>query len=225
MVPTIRTTCTAVVIVALVFAGACRDGDSATGSPATTVATATTTETSPPTDSAPPSTSVPPTTEAAGPTGSGCDRFPPDGEGSLDALAREPMGTAIAHVPRLSALVAALDAAGLLEALDGPGPLTLFAPVNPAFEGIPAAELDALLTDSAALNSVLLYHAVAGARLSRADLAEAGEETTIEGHRLTFAERGRRLTINGGHATVICADVATANGTIHLIDAVLMPPG
>jgi uncharacterized surface protein with fasciclin (FAS1) repeats len=167
---------------------------------------------------------VPPTTEAAGPTGPGCERFPPDGEGSLDALAREPMGTAMANVPRLSALVAAIDAAGLLEALDGPGPLTLFAPVNAAFGAIPEAELDALLTDSVALNSVLLYHAVADASLSRADLAEAGEETSIEGHPLTFAERGRRLTINDDQATVICADIATANGTIHLIDTVLMPP-
>jgi uncharacterized surface protein with fasciclin (FAS1) repeats len=212
------------VIVALILAGACSDDDSPSDSPATTVAIATTTETSPPTTSPPPSTSVPPTTEAAGPTGPGCDRFPPDGAGSLAALADEPMGTAMANVPRLSALVAAVEAAGLLEALNGPGPLTLFAPVNAAFGAIPAVELDALLTDSAALNSVLLYHAVADDRLSRADLAEAGEATSIEGQPLTFAERGRLLTINGGEATVICADVATANGTIHLIDAVLMPP-
>jgi uncharacterized surface protein with fasciclin (FAS1) repeats len=211
------------VIVALILSGACSDDDSPSGSPATTVATATT-ETSAPTTPPPPGTSAPPTTEAAGPTGPGCDRFPPDGAGSPAALAGEPMGTALASVPRLSALVAAVDAAGLLEALDGPGPLTLFAPVNAAFGAIPAVELDALLTDSAALNSVLLYHAVAGARLSRADLAEAGEETSIEGQPLTFAERGRRLSINGGQATVICADIATANGTIHLIDAVLMPP-
>jgi uncharacterized surface protein with fasciclin (FAS1) repeats len=134
------------------------------------------------------------------------------------------MGTAMASVPRLSALVAAIDAAGLLEALDRPGPLTLLAPVNAAFGAIPAAELDALLTDAAALNSVLLYHAVAGASLSQADLAELGEATSIEGQPLTFTERGRGLSINDGQAIVICADVPTANGTMHLIDAVLMPP-
>jgi uncharacterized surface protein with fasciclin (FAS1) repeats len=211
------------VLGAVVLAGACSDDDSTSGSPAPAVATATPTAAVAPTTPPAPDTTAPTTTAAAVPAGAACERFPPDGEGSLAALAAEPMGTAMSHVPRLSALLAAIDAAGLLEALDGPGPLTLFAPVNAAFAAIPAAELDALLTDAAALNSVLLYHAVAGARLSRAALAEAGEVASIEGRPLTFAERGRRLTINGGEATVICSDVATVNGTIHLIDAILMP--
>ncbi len=212
-------------IVALTLAGACSDDDSTSGSPATAAATVTTRATTPATTSPAPSSTVTPTTEAAGPTGPACDRFPPDGEGSLAALARQPMGTAMASVPRLSALVAAIDAAGLLGALDGPGPLTLFAPVNTAFEAIPAAELDALLTDAAALNSVLLYHAVADESLSQSDLAEVGEATSIERQPLTFTERGPRLSINDGEATVICANVETANGTIHLINAVLIPPG
>jgi uncharacterized surface protein with fasciclin (FAS1) repeats len=217
------------VIAALTLAGACSDDDSTSDSPATPVTTATTAATpataSPEPISTAPTPTAPPTTEAAGPTGPACDRFPPDGEDSLAALAAQPMGTAMASVPRLSALVAAIDAAGLLEALDGPGPLTLLAPVNAAFGAIPAVELDALLTDAAALNSVLLYHAVAGASLSQADLAELGEATSIEGQPLTFTERGRGLSINDGRAMVICANVATANGTIHLINAVLTPPG
>ena len=120
-------------------------------------------------------------------------------------------------------MVAAIDAAGLLGALDGPGPLTIFAPVNSAFDAIPPAELEAMLTDTAALNSVLLYHSVAE-RLSSADLAAAREVTTLEEQPLSFTERPGGLSINGRQARVICADIQTANATVHLIDAVLMPP-
>ena len=129
----------------------------------------------------------------------------------------------MATIPRLSAMVAAIDAAGVLGALDGPGPLTIFAPVNSAFDAIPPADLDALLTDRTALNALLLYHAVAE-RMSAADLAAAREVTTIEGRPLSFRDARGGLVINGRQARVICADIATANATIHLIDAVLTPP-
>jgi uncharacterized surface protein with fasciclin (FAS1) repeats len=204
-----------------VLAASCRGNDDDATSSATVVSTSP----APPTTAPAASTTSPgpTTTTAAGPVGPACDRFPPDGEGSLAALAQQPMGRALSEVPRLSALNATIEAAGLLGALDDPGKLTLFAPVNAAFEAIPPPELDAMVTDSAALNSVLLYHAVAGEELSGPELVEAGEVMTIEGQALTFTERGNSLVINGGEATVICSDIATANGTIHLIDAVLMP--
>jgi uncharacterized surface protein with fasciclin (FAS1) repeats len=218
-VPTRRTACAVVLVAA--FAAGCSDDDDDPSAP-TTAAVPTTVGTLASSVAAAPATS-PPATEASGPAGSACERFPPDGDGSLAAIAREPLGTAMGQVPRLSALVAAIDAAGLLPALDGPGPLTIFAPVNAAFEAIPPAELDTLLTDSAAVNSLLLYHAVAD-ELSRAEMVDAGEVATIEGQPLSFVERGDRLSINDGQATVICSDIATANGVIHMIDAVLTPP-
>jgi len=217
-VPTRRTACAVVLVAA--FAAGCSDDDDA--SAPTTAVVPTTIGTLGSTVAPAPATS-PPATEASGPAGPACERFPEDGEGSLAAIAREPLGTAMAQVPRLSALVAAIDAAGLLPALDGPGPLTILAPVNAAFEAIPPAELDTLLTDSAAVNSLLLYHAVAD-ELSRAEMVDAGEVATIEGQPLSFVERGERLSINDGQATVICSDIATANGVIHMIDAVLTPP-
>jgi uncharacterized surface protein with fasciclin (FAS1) repeats len=216
-VPTRRT---AVLLVAVSVLVACSDNDEDASDGGSTVAGA---ATAPASTSPPVTLSVVPPTTAAGPTGPACSRFPAAGEGSLAAIAEEPAGTAMTHVPRLTSLVAAVDAAGLLDALDGPGPLTIFAPVNAAFEAIPPADLDAMLTDTDALNSILLYHAVAD-ELSSAGLAEAGEVATLEGQALSFAETGYRLAINGGQADVVCADIPTANATIHLINAVLMPP-
>ena len=221
----------AVALVAVALTAlACSGDDDGTdeAAPSTTTEAPVTAATTAPETTAPPTKSPaqPSTSVALEPSGRACSRFPAEGDGSFAALAEQPAGTAISHVPRLSAMVAAIDAAGLLGALDGPGPLTIFAPVNSAFDAIPPAELEAMLTDTAALNSLLLYHAVADERLSSADLAAAREVTTIQGQPLSFADAGAGavLSVNGGQANVICADIQTANATIHLIDAVLMPP-
>jgi uncharacterized surface protein with fasciclin (FAS1) repeats len=166
---------------------------------------------------------TPTTSVGPEPSDPACPPLPAQGRKSFAALADQPAGTALSSIPRLSSMVAAIDAAGLLGTLDGPGPLTIFAPVNSAFDAIPPAELDALLTDRTALEALLLYHAVAE-RMDRADLAAAREVTSIEGQPLSFTERRRSLSINGRQARVICADIQTANATVHLIDAVLMPP-
>jgi uncharacterized surface protein with fasciclin (FAS1) repeats len=225
-VPIRRAATLIVAIVAAVFA-ACSDDDASDGGPTTARATSAPVTATPTTATAG-SVSVPPPTAtvvaAAGPTGPACARFPANGEGSLAAIAEQPAGTAMAHVPGLSSMMAAIDAAGLLDGLDGRGPLTIFAPVNAAFDAIAPADLEAMLTDTNALNSILLYHAVAGERLSSAELAEARNVATIEGQDLSFEDTRGRLTINGGQANVVCADIPTANATIHLIDALLMPP-
>jgi uncharacterized surface protein with fasciclin (FAS1) repeats len=181
------------------------------------------TRASTPSTTAPLTSADPTTTGVPAPSGPGCAGFPHDGPGSLAAIATEPAGTAISLVPRLSAMVAATDAAGLLDALDGPGPLTLFVPTNAAFNAIPPAELDRLLTDPGALDTVLRYHAVDD-DLSRAELVEAGEAIALEGQPMTFAERRGGVTMNGGQARIVCADIPTANGTLHVIDGVLLPP-
>jgi uncharacterized surface protein with fasciclin (FAS1) repeats len=204
---------------------ACSGGDDDDGgAPAVTSAVPTTSVSTPSTaEPLTSDTTAPATTGVPMPSGPGCARFPPDGPGSLAAIANEPAGTAMSHVPTLSAMVAATDAAGLLDTLDGEGPLTIFVPTNAAFDAIPPAELDRLLTDRGALNAVLLYHAV-NDDVSRAELTEASEVTTLEGQPLMFAERRGAVTVNGGQANIVCADIPTANATLHVVDGVLLPP-
>ena len=223
----IRRAATLIVATVAIVGAACSDDDANDGSQTTASPASAAVTSSPSSTAAEVPPSVPPptaTVTSAGPTGPACSRFPANGEASLTSIAKQPAGTALSHVPGLSSMVAAIDAAGLLDDLDGRGPLTIFAPVNAAFDAIPPADLDAMLTDTNALNSILLYHAVTGERLSRAELADAGKVATIEGQDLTFADTRGRLTINRGQAHVVCADIPTANATIHLIDALLMPP-
>jgi transforming growth factor-beta-induced protein len=175
-----------------------------------------------------PSGTQPMTTEAAGaalePSGPACSSIPDDGEGSFAGMADDPAATAASNNPELSTVVAAVQAAGLADTLNGEGPFTIFAPANSAFEAIPADQLDALLADATGdLTSILTLHVVAGQQLSSADLAEIGSVATVNGEEITFAADGGTISVNGGQATVMCADVPTANATVHIIDGVLMP--
>lgn len=171
-----------------------------------------------------------PTTEAMeeeamsedGPFGPACDAVPTEGEGSFAGMTDDPAATAASNNPALSTLVAAVTAAGLGDTLNSDGPFTIFAPANPAFEAFSEEELDGLLADTDALTSVLTLHVVAGEQLSSADLAGMDSVTTVNGADITIAPEGDTLSING-QATVGCADVQTANATVHIIDAVLMP--
>ena len=139
-------------------------------------------------------------------------------------MADDPAATAASNNPALSTVVAAVQAAGLVDTLNGEGPFTIFAPANSAFEAIPAEDLEALLADPMGdLTSILTLHVVAGQRLSSADLAEVGSVATVNGEEITFAADGDALAVNGGQATVVCADVPTANATVHIIDGVLLP--
>jgi uncharacterized surface protein with fasciclin (FAS1) repeats len=121
-----------------------------------------------------------------------------------------------------STLVAAVQAAGLVETLSGDGPFTVFAPTDEAFAALPAGVLDALLLpeNEAVLTQILTYHVVPGEVTS--DQIAAGEVATVEGQPVTIATEGG-VTVNG--ATVTTADVDASNGVIHVIDAVLVPPG
>ena len=161
------------------------------------------------------------------PTGPGCASVPADGEGSFAGMADDPAATAASNNPELSTLVAAVDAAGLVDTLNGEGPFTIFAPANSAFEKIPAADLDAVMADpDGALTDILTLHVVQGEQLSGADLAAAGTVDAIAGP-LTITAQGDTMMVDagGGPATVVCADVPTANATVHIIDTVLMPGG
>jgi uncharacterized surface protein with fasciclin (FAS1) repeats len=131
-------------------------------------------------------------------------------------------------------LVAAIEAAGLVETLQGEGPFTVFAPVNKAFEKLPKGTVATLLKpeNKAALTAVLTYHVIP-AKISAADFVAAvkkggGEATykTLEGEELTVRQDGRRLEIidaKGGKSFVTIADVNQKNGVVHVVDTVLMP--
>jgi uncharacterized surface protein with fasciclin (FAS1) repeats len=123
--------------------------------------------------------------------------------------------------PDFSTLVAAVDAAGLVETLNGEGPFTVFAPTNEAVAALPAGVLDALLLpeNKDALVKILTYHVVPGTVMA-ADVT-AGDVATVEGQNITLATDGG-VTVNG--AAVLQADVVASNGVIHVIDAVLLPP-
>ncbi|AMM51573.1 hypothetical protein TH61_10850 [Rufibacter sp. DG15C] len=119
-------------------------------------------------------------------------------------------------------LVAAVKAAGLVETLMGPGPFTVFAPTNAAFEKLPAGTVESLLLpeNKAKLTAVLTYHVVPG-RLQAKDLKNGQKLKTVNGETLTVTRKGNMVMING--ATVSIADVISSNGVTHVIDAVVLP--
>lgn len=118
-------------------------------------------------------------------------------------------------------LVAAVQAAGLVDTLSGEGPFTVFAPTDDAFAALPAGTIDSLLADpSGALTDILLYHVVVGQALST-DLSDGMTIETVGGGTLTVSISDAGVMIND--AMVVTADIATSNGVIHVIDAVLVP--
>ena len=132
------------------------------------------------------------------------------------------VGVASAN-PDFSTLVAAVSAAGLAETLGAPGPYTVFAPTNEAFEDLPAGLLDALLLpeNKEILAQILTYHVVAGEVMS-ADV-QPGKVPTVEGSDLTIkVQKDGDVKVNG--ADVEAVDVEASNGVIHVIDEVLVPP-
>ena len=159
-----------------------------------------------------------------GPSGPFCASIPPEGEGSFVGMSDDPVATAASNNPYLTTLVSAVQAAGLVDTLNGEGPFTVFAPNNEAFAKIPPADLDAILADTDLLTSILTFHVVAGQRLSSADLLEAGFAETVQGSDLVFTTTSDgSITINGGAATLTCSDIQTQNATVHVIDTVLVP--
>lgn len=115
-------------------------------------------------------------------------------------------------------LVTAVQAAGLVDTLKGPGPFTVFAPTDEAFAKIPKDQLDALLKDKAKLTAVLTYHVVPGKVMAKD--VKAGKVKTVQGGEITVGTMGG-VTVD--NAKVVSTDVAASNGVIHVIDTVIMP--
>ncbi|WP_309866898.1 fasciclin domain-containing protein [Luteibacter sp. 1214] len=131
-------------------------------------------------------------------------------------------------------LVAAVKAAGLVDTLSGPGPFTVFAPTNEAFNALPAGTIDTLVKpeNKATLTKILTYHVVSG-RYTASDLMALVAKgngkaslTTVQGEPLTVMQSGKTLEVTdakGGVAHVTIGDVLQSNGVIHVVDKVLMP--
>ncbi|RJU03106.1 fasciclin domain-containing protein [Arthrobacter frigidicola] len=169
--------------------------------------------------------------EAMDPTanlvGPGCADYAaevPDGAGSVEGMALDPVAVAASNNPILTQLTAAVSGelnpdVNLVDTLNG-DEFTVFAPVDDAFKALPAETVEALKTDKDLLSGILTYHVVPG-RMLPADL-EGTTQTTVQGGDVEITGSGDELMVNG--MNVICGGVQTANATVYLIDGVLTPP-
>lgn len=136
--------------------------------------------------------------------------------------------------PNLTTLVAAVKAAGLADTLTSPGPFTVFAPTNTAFEKLPDGTVGMLVKpeNKATLTKILTYHVVAG-KLTAKDIVGAIKSgggkamlTTVAGEKLSARLSGNSVVITdgkGGQSAVTTVDVMQSNGVVHVIDSVLLP--
>ncbi|MBF8222423.1 MULTISPECIES: fasciclin domain-containing protein [Halomonadaceae] len=123
---------------------------------------------------------------------------------------------------QFTTLVAAIEAAGLVETLQGEGPFTVFAPTDEAFAALPEGTVETLLLpeNQAQLQAILTYHVVPGSVMAEQAMS-LDSATTVQGQDLTITTDYGKVMID--EATVIQADIEASNGVIHVIDAVLMP--
>jgi len=143
------------------------------------------------------------------------------GASALAAQNKDIVDTAVA-AGSFKTLVAAIQAAGLVDTLKGKGPFTVFAPTDAAFAKLPPGTVQDLLKpeNKAKLVSILTYHVVAGDITSK-EVVKLKEAKTVEGQELKISVQDGKVMIN--NATVVKADIPASNGVIHVIDTVLIP--
>lgn len=117
-------------------------------------------------------------------------------------------------------LATALEAAGLVDTLKGPGPFTVFAPTDAAFAKLPAGTVEGLLNDKAKLTSILTYHVVPG-KVMAAEVVNLDSAKTVNGQSVTINVVDGKVQVD--NATVAQADIEASNGVIHVIDTVILP--
>lgn len=169
------------------------------------------------------------TDPAANLVGAGCADYAeavPEGEGSVQGMAQDPVAVAASNNPLLTTLTAAVSGelnpdVNLVDTLNG-DEFTVFAPVDEAFAALPQDTVKTLQTPEGAdtLSTVLTYHVVPG-QIAPSDIT--GEQETVQGDTVEVTGEGDNLKVNG--ANVICGGVQTENATVYLIDEVMMPPG
>jgi len=165
---------------------------------------------------------------AANLVGPGCADYAeavPDGAGSVEGMAQDPVAVAASNNPLLTTLVAAVSGqlnpkVDLVDTLNG-DEFTVFAPVDEAFAQLPEETVNMLAKPKNAdqLSSILTYHVVPG-QITPDELAGTSQ-ATVQGAEVEVSGEGDSLMVNG--ANVICGGVQTANATVYLIDSVLLP--
>ena len=126
----------------------------------------------------------------------------------------------VGYAPELATLSVAVAAANLGGTLSGAGPFTVFAPVDAAFEALPAGTVEGLLADVPALTNVLTYHVVAD-ELTSDEVVQLSAAASVQGQDIPIVVDDQGMTIGG--ASLVQADIKATNGVIHLIDGVLLP--
>jgi len=141
-------------------------------------------------------------------------------KGSLQGMAEDPVATAASNNPLLTKLVAAVQAANLVDTLNSQQAITVFAPADPAFAELGDAKFQELAGNPAALTPILQYHVV-GQRYDAKGLEAAKTVKALNGGELKIAGSGDNLTVNG--VPVLCGNIPTKNATVFVIGKVLTP--
>lgn len=162
---------------------------------------------------------------AADLVGAACEDYAeqvPDGDGSVEGMAEDPVATAASNNPMLTTLTSAVSGelnpdVDLVDTLNG-DEFTVLAPTDEAFEAVPEEDLEALGADADALTDVLTYHVIPG-QMSPDEVE--GEHETVNGAMVTISGEGDELMFDD--AGLVCGGVQTDNATVYMIDEVLMP--
>jgi uncharacterized surface protein with fasciclin (FAS1) repeats len=158
-------------------------------------------------------------TETAATIGTDCGMIPAVGMGSMHAMAMDPVVVAASHNPLIATLAAEIGKARLTASLDSAKNITVFAPDNEAFRMLTEHDM-AMMSGMDELAKVLKYHVVSG-RITPAELASGMTLTTLEGSQLKTSKMGSVYEVNNAHVT--CGNLHTANATVYIISAVLIP--
>jgi uncharacterized surface protein with fasciclin (FAS1) repeats len=142
-----------------------------------------------------------------------------DGYGAESMSSKNIVETAVS-AGSFTTLVAAVQAAGLVDALSGEGPFTVFAPTDEAFAKLPEGTVEALLADKEKLTAILTYHVVSGAVMA-SDVVGMTAAPTLQGQSLSISAGSEGVMIDD--AKVTATDIEASNGVIHVIDTVLIP--
>lgn len=157
--------------------------------------------------------------------GAGCSAYAeqvPDGDGSVEGMAQDPVAVAASNNPMLTTLTSAVSGelnpdVDLVDTLNG-DEFTVIAPVDEAFDALPEADLNAVVEDADMLTEVLTYHVIPG-QLSPDEIV--GEHETVQGETVTITGEGEEMMFDD--AGLVCGGVTTANATVYMVDGVLMP--
>ena len=203
-----KTTMTIAAVSALALTAACGGEESGGGSSGEASATA----------------SADAAADLVGPACADYAKAVPDGAGSVEGMAQDPVAVAASNNPLLTTLTAAVSGqlnpkVNLVDTLNN-DEFTIFAPVDQAFNKLPKKTINQLAKPKKAtkLTNILTYHVIPG-RISPSDID--GEQETVNGKTVKVAGSGDQITVND--ANVVCGGVQTANATVYLIDTVLMP--